>query len=430
MPALRVLGVLRRDPVPRRTSSAIPAVVALAAAILVATLAAPPVRAPATRVAVATALAWPVSFAFVPPGAPLGPLRAPAGTIVYDELFTGDLRAVANGQDLGRVGNVSAVSNGEQGLLGLALDPAYRTSPWAYVYYTYLNATLGAPLNRVSRLWLGTPGLPGPPVEEILLDGIPAATNHNGGILGFAPDGTLFATTGDARVPSNAQDNASLSGKVLRIDRDGSIPADNPVPGSPVYTLGHRNVFGLAFHPVTGTPYVSENGPTQDDEVNVLEAGRNYGWPLTTGAAGDPRFVDPILTYATVIAPTGLAFYTGTVSSAWADALFLGDWNHGDLHRLTLAGPPYRQVLGDVVEDSVGSQGVLDVEDGPDGYLYESTTDAIYRLNATASPPPGGPAVTALPLGPILIAIGIAVVGVLFLIAVARERRRRSPPPG
>ena len=131
-----------------------------------------------------------------------------------------------------------------------------------------------------------------------------------------------------------------------------------------------------------------------------------------------------------MIAPTGLAFYTGTVSSAWADALFLGDWNHGDLHRLTLGGPPYRQVLGDVVEDSVGSQGVLDVEDGPDGYLYESTTDAIYRLNATASPPPGGPAVTALPLGPILIAIGIAVVGVLFLIAVARERRRRSPPPG
>ena len=424
MPALRVLGVLSRVRAGRASAAIVGLAVVVAA--LFATVAPPSARAPATRVAVASGLAWPVSFAFVPQGAPLGPLRAPPETIVYNELFTGNVTAVADGQSLGRVANVTVSTNGEQGLLGLALAPDYRTAPWAYVYYTYLNATLGAALNRVSRLWLGTPGLPGPQVEEILLDGIPAATNHNGGILGFAPDGTLFATTGDARVPSNAQDNASLSGKVLRIDRDGSIPADNPVPGSPVYTLGHRNVFGLAFHPVTGTPYVSENGPTQDDEVNVLEAGRNYGWPLTTGAAGDPRFVDPILTYASVIAPTGLAFYTGSYVP-WRDALFLGDWNRGDLHRLTLGGATYRQVLGDAVEDSVGSQGILDVEDGPDGYLYASTTDAIYRVNATGAPPPGA---TGLPLAPILAAIGLAVVALLFLIAVVRERRRRVPPPG
>src|SRR2546426_11345233 len=280
---------------PRRAVS-----VALAAALVLVLLAAlpsaPPARALATRVAVATGLDWPVSFAFVPQGAPLGPLRAPAGTILYNERLTGNLMAVANGQSLGRVANVTVSTNGEQGLLGLALAADYRAAPWAYVYYTsYRNITL--PVSRVVRLWLGPPGVPGQPTMEVVLDGIPAAGNHNGGILGFAPDGTLFITTGDAGGPGNAQDNASLSGKVLRINRDGTIPGNNPLPRSPVYTLGHRNVFGLAFHPITGEAFVSENGPSQDDEVNALEPGKNYGWPAVTGAAGDPRFVDPILTY-------------------------------------------------------------------------------------------------------------------------------------
>jgi glucose/arabinose dehydrogenase len=259
---------------------------------------------------------------------------------------------------------------------------------------------------------------------EVVLDGIPAGTNHNGGILGFAPDGTLFATTGDAGNSANSQDNGTLAGKVLRMDPDGSIPADNPIPGSPVYTLGHRNVFGLAFHPVTGTPYVSENGPGQDDEVNVLEPGRNYGWPNGTGPLQDPQYVDPILTFPSVIAPTGLAFYTGTAVPAWRDSLFLGDWNRGVVQRIALGGPTYRVVTGTEVVDSLGGSGVLDVEDGPDGFLYYSSPDAIYRVREPGGPPGPGPSGFGVAL--VLIAVAALVVG--FAFAVWRERRRRRPP--
>ena len=390
----------------------------------------PTVRGVATRVAVATGLEWPVSFAFVPEGAPLGPLRAPRDTILYDERLSGNVTVVAGGQPLGRLANVTVYSMYEQGLLGLALDPDYATSPWAYVYYTYWNATWNGTENRVSRLWLGTPGIPGQPTEEVLLDAIPASFYHNGGILGFAPGGTLFVTTGDAGDSAAAQDNASLAGKVLRIARDGTIPADNPIPGSPVYTLGHRNVFGLAFHPVTGEAFVSENGPAENDEVNILEPGKNYGWPVVTGPAGDPRFVDPAFTFAAVVAPTGLAFYTGAASPTWQGSLFLGDWNYGDLHRLGLGGPPYRAILGNETVDSVGSLGrggVLDVEDGPDGYLYYSTMDTIYRVNGTAGPLNGGGSRGTPSLALPLVLIGVASVAVLAVLVLLRERRRRPP---
>ncbi|HTD81987.1 MAG TPA: PQQ-dependent sugar dehydrogenase [Thermoplasmata archaeon] len=381
----------------------------------------------AIRETVASALAFPVSFAFPPAG------EFPAGSILYAERLTGDLRVLTpGGPSPGPVvANVSVLTNGEQGLLGIAVAPDFGTMPYAYAYHTYRNGTTGGAMNRVIRWWLGPTAPPGPAPVDVVLDGIPAGSNHNGGILGFAPDGTLFATTGDAGNSANSQDNGTLAGKVLRMNPDGSIPANNPIPGSPVYTLGHRNVFGLAFHPITGTPYVSENGPSQDDEVNVLEPGRNYGWPVGTGPLLDPRFVDPILTFPAVIAPTGLAFSTGTRSPAWRDSLFLGDWNRGVLQRIALGGPTYRVVTGTEVVDTFGGNGLLDVEDGPDGYLYVSTADAIYRLR-DAGGTPGGASVG---FGEVLLGIAIAVIVVAFVGALWRERRRRppaeppSPPP-
>lgn len=360
-----------------------------------------------TREIVASGLAWPVSFAF-----------APDGRILYNERYTGRIRAFANDQVApGEIANVSVVTNGEQGLLGLALDPDFSTSPWVYVYHTHFDSGLGRVANRVLRISAGNPSL----APEVLLDPIPAGARHNGGILGFARDGTLFITTGDATVSTNSQDNASLAGKILRINRDGTIPADNPIPGSPVYSLGHRNVFGLDFHPVTGQPYVSENGPTSDDEVNLIEPGRNYGWPLVTGDANDPRFVDPIMAFATVIAPTGLAFYTGDVA-AWQDSFFLGDWNRGVLQRIELAPPDYRQVVLRETIDTVGPNGILDVEMGPDGYVYFSTTGTIYRLR-TLPPPVDAIAGSYLPLGIGLIILAATAVVVLWWIASRRRPR-------
>jgi len=320
-----------------------------------------------SRETVASGLEWPVSFAF-----------SPDGRIVYSERFTGRIRIISGGAvQAGEVGNVSVETAGEQGLLGLALDPDFEMSAWVYVYHTYRSESIGDVMNRVWRFPAG-----GPPsgASESVLDGIPAGTFHNGGILGFAPDKTLFITTGDTTTGGNSQDPLSLAGKVLRVHRDGSVPSDNPFPGSPVFTLGHRNVFGLAFHPGTGLAYVSENGPSADDEVNVLDAGANYGWPVVLGSANDSRFHDPILTFPSVIAPTGLAFYVGRVS-AWGHSLFLGDWNRGVLQRIVLAAPEYRTVLAtETIVD--GSAGILDVEMGPDGFLYFSTPDAIYRLRA------------------------------------------------
>jgi glucose/arabinose dehydrogenase len=397
--------------------------VGIALAFVSGTLLGPsPQPAAGAREAVASGLEWPVSFAFVRAEGAAG---LPVGTILYNERLTGNLRAITpqNPAPGFVVASVPVSTSGEKGLLGLALPPDFGAVPYVYAYHTYFDAAAGRDVNRVVRWWLGVlaPPGPGPAPMEVVLDGIPAATFHNGGILGFAGDGTLFVTTGDAGDQGDAPDNASLAGKVLRLNPDGSLPADNPLPGSPVYTVGHRNVFGLGFHPITGEAYVSENGPGGNDEVNVLEPGKNYGWPVGTGALGDPRFVDPILTYPSSIAPTGLAFYTGTREPAWTGALFLGDWNRGRLHRLPLGGPTYRAVLGDEIVDDVGAAGVLDVEDGPDGDLYVSTPDAIYRVRAG-----GGP---GFPLGILLVLAGVAVLVVGFAVAVWRERRRGSPPP-
>jgi len=361
------------------------------------------------RETVASGLDWPVSFAF-----------APDGRILYNERFTGDVREVVDGQvSPGSLWTFPVSTAGEQGLLGLALDPGFPTEPWIYAYHTMFDAGLDRDINRVVRV----PASPSVLMPEILLDRIPAGTVHNGGILGFAPDGTLFITTGDAGTSANAQDNGTLAGKVLRINRDGTIPPDNPIPGSPVYSLGHRNMFGLAFHPESARPYVSENGPSSNDEINRIEPGRNYGWPVVLGPADDPRFVDPILAFQDVIAPTGVAFYTGSVV-AWRHNLFLGDWNRGILQRIEL-GADGRQVLGTETIEDVGAAGILDVEMGPDGFLYFSTPEAIYRLR-TAVPPAASPGAVDYTLAAIGLLLTIAAVGFIAFVWLLGRRRRAA----
>ncbi|HKY50069.1 MAG TPA: PQQ-dependent sugar dehydrogenase [Candidatus Limnocylindria bacterium] len=202
----------------------------------------------------------------------------------------------------------------ERGLLGIALDPDFARTAFVYLYYSYAGPG-GATLNRLVRLRDAN----GVGVDEtILVDNIPGAANHDGGRIAFGPDGKLYVATGDGEVQNRAQDRGSLGGKILRLEKDGSVPADNPFPGSPVYSLGHRNVQGIAFHPDTGVLYETEHGPSGffpaccQDEVNRIEPGANYGWPLVTGRAGDQRFRDPILSSGATDtwAPSGAAFAT------------------------------------------------------------------------------------------------------------------------
>lgn len=186
------------------------------------------------------------------------------------------------------------VPSGEGGLLGIALSPTFADDQLVYAYYTAAND------NRIARFRLGETPQP-------IVTGIPKAQIHNGGRIAFGPDGMLYAGTGDPD-RSNAQDPDSLAGKILRMTPDGDVPDDNPFPGSLVYTLGHRNVQGLGWDSA-GRMWESELGQDTFDEVNLIEAGENYGWPEVEGPGdGGGRFVPPLVTWSTDEAsPSGLA---------------------------------------------------------------------------------------------------------------------------
>jgi len=324
-----------------------------------------PTVGPVTRVrveVVASGLQVPWSLTF-----------APDGRLFFTER-TGAVRVIQNGQLLPEPWAVlPAARLGEGGLLGLALDPQFATNGFVYLYYTYRDSQ-GEAWNRLSRLverdGKGTE-------ETVLLDRIPASGIHNGGRVKFGPDGKLYVTTGDAADRSLAQSLDSLAGKILRLNPDGSIPLDNPFPGSPVYSYGHRNPQGLAWHPVTGKLYATEHGPSAHDEVNIIEPGNNYGWPNLSGQGGAPQFRDPIIeSGGSTWAPSGATFYTGgRLLPDWQGSLFYAALRGSHLHRLALGGPDFSQVQ-ESEELFDGEFGRLrDVVQGPDGLLYFSTSN-------------------------------------------------------
>jgi glucose/arabinose dehydrogenase len=202
--------------------------------------------------------------------------------------------------------------------------------------------------------------------------------SHNGGRLAFGPDGKLYVTVGDIGRTLLAQDKGKLAGKLLRINPDGSIPADNPFPGSPVYALGLRNSFGITFHPRSGVPYVTDNGPEGHDEINRIQPGGNYGSPEVNGIRRNPRFVDPIWeSHADRGGIAGLTFYTGSLFPQYRDNLLFCTFTSGRLRRLELGGPSDDQVLN---EELLSDQCNLDVVTGPDGAIYFSSANRVLRL--------------------------------------------------
>lgn len=303
---------------------------------------------------------------------------APDGRLFVAERLAGRVRIIEDGKLKGEpFVELEVVTLRETGLLGVALHPAFPEMPYVYMYYTYRGED-GLPYNRVVRFRdQGGEGVD----MEIILDRLPAARIHNGGVIAFGPDGKLYVAIGDTAHSALAQDLQALAGKVLRLNPDGSIPQDNPFPGSPVFSLGHRNIYGLAFHPLTGELYITENGPSTDDEVNVIQAGGNYGWPNVLGKAFDPRYTDPILTFTPNIAPTNALFYTGDVlSPEYRDNLFFGDWNTGSIRRVVLQGPDYRQVSKEEVVLRPRLGGVVGLVQGPDGHVYFTTPGGVFRL--------------------------------------------------
>lgn len=260
-------------------------------------------EAPAPTVAgtVATGLTSPWGLAFLP-----------GGDALVSERDTALIKRVRPGGDVRTVGEVPGVdttSTSEGGLLGIALHPGFPDQPFLYAYLTSGDD------NRVVRMTydgdrLGT--------ADVVLEGIPRGTYHNGGRIAFGPDGLLYATTGDATEAGRSTDPDSLGGKVLRTTPTGEAAPDNPDPGSPVYSSGHRNGQGIAWDD-DGRLWQAEFGQDQWDELNQIEPGGNYGWPECEGSCEQTGVVDPQQQWSTDEAsPSGIAFASGAV---WMAAL-------------------------------------------------------------------------------------------------------------
>lgn len=217
---------------------------------------------------------------------------------------------------------------GESGLTGQAFHPDYPETPWVYLMYTY--QTEEGPLNRISRFQdLGDRA----GEEEILLDGLAAQArggSHSGGTLEFGPDGKLYAATGDAFERQRSNNLEDPNGAVLRLNPDGSVPADNPWPGNPIWAHGMRNPHGLSWQPDTGLLFAGDHGPTGEDRlmahdrIIVLQGGEHHGWPVMVGAIDSPEYVDPILAFAPNSSPPGdVLFYDADLMPQFQGDLFV-----------------------------------------------------------------------------------------------------------
>ena len=333
-------------------------------------------------VRVASGLTNPWSIAFLPDGDALVSERP--GALLRLNVDTGAVRI------LDGVPRVAAVGQG--GLLDVELHPAFADN--RLVYLSYADGRSGRYATSIARGRLTESGLE--EIEVLFTMNQPSGGGrHFGSRLAFGADGMLYATFGDRGERHRAQDPADHAGTVIRLRDDGSVPDDNPFAdgGAPeVYSFGHRNAQGLAVHPATGRLWLHEHGPQGGDEINVVDAGANYGWPVITygreyrsgarigvGTAA-PGMAQPVLHWTPSIAPSGMTFYDGDRFPGWRGDLFAGALAGQHLRRVQLDGE--RAVAEEVLlHRRVGR--VRDVKQGPDGMLWlleDARNGSIYRL--------------------------------------------------
>jgi glucose/arabinose dehydrogenase len=309
---------------------------------------------------------------------------APDGRLFFNELQTGNVRVVdAAGTLLPTpFATVPVLTNGEQGLLGLALAPDFASSGTVVAYASTPAGGGHADRNRVVQ-WTdsGNVGT----AFTVLVDDLPIGTVHDAGDVKFGPDGNLYVSLGDTANADLAQADGSPAGRILRYTPTGGIPADNPVPGDPEWARGLRNSFDMAFHPTTDGLFASENGPTSNDELNFVQGGKNYGWPSLPPGFPGSGVGFRVRVWNPVIAPTGIEWHDGTgFGPEYADDLFLGSYVETEVRRIALSGPDRTDVDLEEVFAAWSQVGVqhkpLDLLRRPDGSLLVSTFTAIWRI--------------------------------------------------
>ncbi|MGE0521087.1 MAG: PQQ-dependent sugar dehydrogenase [Candidatus Binatia bacterium] len=325
---------------------------------------------------------------------PWGMAFLPDGRLLVTER-AGALRLLATDRRLSPpLGGVPKVFHrGQGGLLDVALDPQFASS--SLVYLSYAEPGEGG-----ASTALGRGRLAGDKLEhfEVIFRQQPKVDgpNHFGGRVVFAGDGLLFLTLGERFKFEPAQDLRNHLGKIVRIRADGSVPADNPFVGRSdvkpeIWTYGHRNIESAAIEPQSNALWVAEMGPLGGDELNLIEPGKNYGWPLVSwGKHYDgrdipdppsrPDLTDAVKHWTPVISPSGMIFYTGEMFPRWRDSMFIGGLSAGGLVRLTFENG--RPVAEERI--SLGTR-IRDVEQAPDGSIYVLTDEDdgdILRLSA------------------------------------------------
>ncbi len=267
------------------------------------------------------------------------------------------------------------VANGEGGLLGMVLHPDFNSNPQVFVVYDYNNGSNYQ--EKVVRYTYNGTTLTSP---QVVIDDISAANIHNGSRL-LIVDDKLFISTGDASNQSLPQNTSVINGKILRLNLDGSIPADNPIAGNPVWSFGHRNPQGLVY--ANGILYSSEHGPDTDDEINIIEKGRNYGWPNVKGFCNDGgeqtfcssnNVKEPVTAWTPTIATSGMDFYNNDLIPQWKNSLLVATLKNQRLMQLKLDDA--HTTVTETNEFFANAYGRMrDICIAPDGKIYICTSN-------------------------------------------------------
>ena len=270
---------------------------------------------------------------------------------------------------------------GEGGLLGMVLDPDFSSSNYFYVAYNYSAAGNDYREKIVRFTYNPATGKADSPM--ILLDNIDGANNHNGCRIIISPDKKIIFTTGDAQVTSNSQDIHNINGKTLRINTDGTIPEDNPIVGSPVWTWGHRNPQGLVYSPDGKILYSSEHGPSSNDEINIILKGRNYGWPKVEGFCDtdlemafcrDSNVFEPIFAWTPTLAVAGIDFYNSDLIPEWKNSILVASLKASRITQLLLSETGITVIkTNDFYTNTFGR--LRDICISPGGKVYVATSN-------------------------------------------------------